>query len=570
MLPAIDEISYGFGASLVSAMDARELSRVQLKNALNAIGQRESVGLQQQMERLRAEAAQRVEELEQAMKDAEALKTITAKDIRRWEEDDARVSPTALDAIIEVLNTHKALTTDEIAELRERAERLNELVEKGHKPQKDKFSSLLKDLMDDRDIGRPQLATALAASASPDKLNEALAAARQQVDTASQPVAAKDYSITARRNSTSQELQIIKLTPGNITPEHIHLIEAGALPSPDLYDLLRKGLEETKALETHEVKDFDRNYLRLRETATQTNVVTVTESVTTIPTADAINDTPIAPPAVSEIVVDGSATPTVTPSLVANLGLAPKKQHTDRKAPALDPADALTRYTTVYMEIFTRRNLVPPPSEDGQERNKSRTEIADKVLGITGSANLAEDHVRTARNKLVRQLRPLAFEPISDDVLSLVRFDSERQEFERLNAAMADVGDHIFHHSRAGIDAQDSLQVANSWLREHGVTSEAQIRELNNGRSLSEMITANEFKKNIDIPKQMERLAERLRQRYPQIAEEGDKIPMELVNFGRDADALQDYYNNTYQRFDSILDRLQSEKAIGRYAGAAN
>jgi hypothetical protein len=534
---------------------------------------RESIGLQQEMERSREAAAKRVEDLEQAKKDAEALKTITAKDIRRWEEDDARVSPTALDAIIEVLNKHKALTGDEIAQLRERAERLNELVEKGHKPQKDKFSSLLKDLMDDREIGRPQLATALASAASPEKLDGALTDARQQAEIVSQPLAAKNYSITARRKSTSQELQVINLNPGSITAEHVHLIEAGALPSPDLYDLLMKGLEETKLLETHEVKDFDRNYTKLRESATQTNTVTVTETVSATPSPDEVKGTPAAVDdgiTTTEIPVIADATPVAPPSLVASLGLAPKEKHTDRKQPALDPADALTRYATIYMEIFTRRNLVPPPSEDGNERNKARTELADHIMGVVGSVHMEKDEVRIARNKLVRQLRPLAFEPISDDVLAQVRFDYEREEFERLNAAMADVGDHIFHHSRDGVDTQEALKEAHRWLREHGVTSEAQIRELNNGRSLSEMITPNEFKKNVDIPKQMERFADRLRQRYPKIAEEGEKSPMELVTFGHKAEALQDYYSRTYQRFDSILDRLQSEQVKGRYAAASD
>jgi hypothetical protein len=569
MLPAIDDISYGFGATLVSAMDARELSRVQLKNALNTIGQRESVGLQQEMERSRAAAAKRVEELEQAKKDAEALKTITAKDIRRWEEDDANVSPTALNAIIEVLNSHKTLTTDEIDQLRERAERLNELVEKGHKPQKDKFSSLLKDLMDDRDIGRPQLATALVAAASPDKLNEELTSARQQADAASQPVATKSYSITLRRNSTSQDLQIINLIPGSITAEHMHLIEAGALPSPDLYDLLRKGLEETKMLETHEAKDFDRNYAKLRETATHTNVVTVTESVATTPMPDEANDVVVIPVNATDITMDVGATPTTPPSLAANLGLAPRK-HTERKTPGIDLTDPVTRYTEAYMRVFTDMNLVPPPSEDGKENNGARTDLADRAFGISGKATMAPDPVRTLHPKLVRMLRPLTFDKVSDEVLDNIGSTRIRENLVRLNEAIDGLRDHVFNHSRAGIDTKFALGEAKRWLLQHGVRSDGEIRSLNNGDSLDEMVTPHELKKNMDVPEQMKRFATRLQAQYPKVAEEGTQTPMELVSFGREATRLQDYYRGLYQRFNSQLEQLQADRTIGRFAGSTS
>jgi len=580
MLPAIEDISYGFGSMLVSAMDVRELSRKQLKDQLNTIGQKEAqeaavaaAALRSQRETAQAE----VTRLEQAAKDAEELKNISVRTVRDWEEESARISPKALDALVQVLNSINPMDADLEAELRSRAKDMNTAIDSGkieeYKKTGDRFSDFLKDLMDDEEhsISRPQLARAIAQLAAVDP--EQITKAKETLAALSETLPAKQHSLTLRKISASNELQTITLEPGKITSEHVHLMESGALLSDDLYELLKKGLSATIALSAEETKDLDRTLAekKLEVAAIASGNVTshvTAGGMTDMTTSDVALPAPVAkdltiinpsePAAVSLVVntPDPSAN-----GVAARLGLKPTPHH-ERK-PALDMNDALTRYADVYTRLFLDYGNEVPPAQNGNALNHIRTMVALNMMGIKENETDKIHQVEAVVNKLRCQLLPLTFNSIDEDLLRQVTGPA-REKLERLNQASAALHDHIFEHSREGIDTKTALEELKRWLAEHGITTDQQIKALNQNDTLEEMLHPHELKKHEPLAKRMEQFAAAVIKQSPAIKEEtGGREPTEFSTFGKAATSLQAYHDKIYSRFNETLGQLKKEMGTG-------
>ncbi len=590
MLPALEDISQGFGSMLVSAMDTRDLSRKQLAEHINAIGESELQALpeaQAAYEAKRADVQAEVARLALAVKEADELKYISARDVRDWEEEEKSISPKALDAVVKVLNSISPLDGDLEEELRKRAGEMNSAIESGnleaYKQEKFRFNEFLKDLMDSDEYGlsRVQLAKEInKLNVGDPVLNASYEEAKALLGAMPEAFVGPQYSITVRKTSGSNELESLTVEPNQITSKHVHLLESGALPSDDLYALLKKGLSAKTELSAGEISDLDRTFAEKKQEVAAISAGSVVTLPTTandnIATAPAQSTpagvtmiNPTGPAAIIPISSNGtgadhSGSNGTAGGLAARLGLKPTP-HSERK-PVLDLNDELGRYAVVYKRLFDDVGLPIPNTKPGLDGKDKRHAFAAAAISGTNDAkvHLTDAQLRI-KEKLARHIYPLRFEKVPAEILAEIHNPALQKKLEEFNEASEALHDHIFNHSRQGRDSLTAKDDLKLWLRNHGIEGKEQIEKLNNNQTLEEMLDPTQLKKEVDIEKQMNHFAERVMELYPAIAEEnGHRTPLEFSNFAKEATALQEYYNQAHHRFDEILEQLQKEPGVSR------
>lgn len=543
MLPVLSDITNSFGALFAGAMDSRLLSRSQMAAELNLIGQQEQaqvLAAQQEQEARREQTTAIISQLEKALEQSAELAKIDTQTIRKWERDEAPVSDMAVEAIIKALGNRKELDSDLADELRTRAKALNAALSSGTPFDKnaDNFGSFLQDLMDEYRISRPDLAEAIAIQARAQELTGSLEQARDLLAGLQTPIPQKNYTLTLRNDHMSNSTQIITLLPGQIKPEHLHLMEAGALPSDDLFALAVNGLNQRRPLDPAEESALSARF----DEKKRQSLLGGTYVVSSMPT---LATTPLL------------STTVTSPLYTAKHATKKPEPHAERHKPAAPVSDEVTRYTEAYRRVFSDFGIEPPPAENSNDHNQERTDFVN--IAIASESQLT-DHQIAMQRKLTKLLRPFTLEEIPQDVLDAVTSPTAKDKLEKLSAASKALYDHTFNHSRQASDAIAAMEELRVWLRNHDVVSNAQIRTVSmDNKGLEDFIAPHGLKKHQDCTKAMEYMLRNIAHNNPQVREEtGGRLPTEFGNFARKANELRDYYHGMPERFNARLAELKS------------